>query len=65
MSFPFIDKTLRLINLKTRRAMNVKTSVSVICVEAIIHLLLYNLHDCMVKLNGKRLSSQIGKISRY
>ena len=26
--------------------MNAKISVSVICVEAIIYLLLYNLHDC-------------------
>ena len=26
--------------------MNAKTSAFVICVEAIIYLLLYNLHDC-------------------
>ena len=30
--------------------MNVKISVFVICVEAIIYLLLYNLHDCAFKL---------------
>ena len=29
-----------------RTAMNAKISVLVICVEAIIYLLLYNLHDC-------------------
>ena len=36
MSFLFIDKTLWLNNLKTRPAMNVKISVFVICVGAII-----------------------------
>ena len=35
--------------MKTRTAMNAKISVFVICVEAIIHLLLYNLHDCTFK----------------
>ena len=29
--------------------MNVKISLLVICVEAIIYLLLYNLHDCTFK----------------
>ena len=43
LSFLFINKTLRLNNLKTRTAMNV---VFVICVETIIYLLLCNLHDC-------------------
>ena len=33
-------------NLETRAAMNEKISVSVICVEVITYLLLYNLHDC-------------------
>ena len=46
MSFQFINKTLRLNNLKTRTAMNAKISVFVICVEAIIYLFLNNLHDC-------------------
>ena len=32
-------------NLHTRIAMNAKNSVFVICVEAIIYLLLYILHD--------------------
>ena len=41
----FINKNLRLNNLKTRTAMNAKISVFVISVEAIIYLLLYNLHD--------------------
>ena len=44
-SFPFKNKTLWLNNLKTRTDMNVIISVFVICVEAIINLLLYNLHD--------------------
>ena len=45
MSFPFINKTLRFNNLKTRKAMNAKISVFVICVEAMMYLLLYNLYD--------------------
>ena len=46
MSFLFINKTLRLINLKTKTAINAKILVFVICIEAIIYLLLYNLHNC-------------------
>ena len=46
MSFLFMNKTLQLSNLKTRAGMNAKILVFVICVEAIIYLLLYNLHDC-------------------
>ena len=53
--------------------MNVKISVFVICVEAIIYLLLYNLRDCTFnskmnlifrKCNGKRLmrKSRNGKL---
>ena len=45
----FINKTLPLNNLKTRTAANAKTSVFVICVEAIIYLLLFHLHDCTFK----------------
>ena len=41
-----MNKTLGLNNLKTRTAMNAKISVFVICIEAIIYLLLYNLHEC-------------------
>ena len=41
----FINKTLRLNDLKTRTAMNAKISLFVICVEVIIYLL-RNLHDC-------------------
>ena len=44
--FLFVNKTLRLNNFKTRRSMNAKISVFVIFVEAVIYLLLYNLHDC-------------------
>ena len=49
LPFLFINKILRLNNVKTRTAMNVKTSVFVIYDEAIIYLLLYNLHDCIFK----------------
>ena len=49
MSFLFINKTLELNNLKARTAMNTKVSVFLICVEAIIYFLLYNLHDFNIK----------------
>ena len=39
MSFLFVNKTLRLNNLKTRTAKNVKISVFDICAKAIIYLL--------------------------
>ena len=48
--FLFINKTLRLNNLKTKTVMNSEISVFVICVEAIIYLLLYNLHDSTLPL---------------
>ena len=44
-----MNKTLRLNNLKTRTDMNAKTSVFVVCVEAIIYLLLNNLCGCTFK----------------
>ena len=44
-------------NLKTRTAMNAKISVFVYCVEAIIYLLLYNLHDCTFEDTKNRISS--------
>ena len=37
---------MRLSNLKTKTAIGAKIPVFVICVEAILYLLLYNLHDC-------------------
>ena len=46
LSFLFVNKTLRLNNLKTRTGMNEKNSMFCICVEAIIYLLSYNQHDC-------------------
>ena len=46
LSFLFINKTLKFDNLKIWTSMNAKVSVFVICVEATIYLLLYNLHDC-------------------
>ena len=46
MNFLFLNKTLRLINLKMATAINAKISVFVICVKAIMYFLLYNLHDC-------------------
>ena len=44
MSFLFINKILQFNILKTRTAINVKISVFAICVEAILYMLLYNLH---------------------
>ena len=44
MSFLVINKTL-----KPRTATNAKISVLVTCIEAIIYLLLYTLHDCPFK----------------
>ena len=49
MSFLFINKIFQLNNLKTRAAINAKISVIFISAEAIIYLLLYNLHDCTFK----------------
>ena len=49
LSFLLINKTLQFDNLNTRIAMNAKISVSIICIEAIIYLLLFNLHDCTFK----------------
>ena len=58
--FLFINKNLRLKNLKTRTAVNANTSVSVVCVEAIIYLLLlYNLHDCALKITFFSFSEQL------
>ena len=52
MSFLFVNKTLWLNNLKTKTATNAKILVHVICVEAIIYLLLYNLHGYTFKSNN-------------
>ena len=41
--------------------MNAKISVFVICVEAIIYLLLYNLQDCTFKKVNAKYSSYIDK----
>ena len=49
MFFLFINKTIRLSNLKTRTAINAKMLGFVICVEAIVYLLLDILHDCTFK----------------
>ena len=47
--FLFINKILRLDNLKTAAATNAKISAFLICVEATVYLLLYSLHDCTFK----------------
>ena len=52
------NKILQLNNLKTRRAMNVEVLVFVICDEAIIYLVLYNLHDCAFESLKKRNSQK-------
>ena len=49
LSLLFLNKTLGLNNLKSKTAKNAKISVFFICVETIIYLLLYNLHDCNFK----------------
>ena len=49
MSFLFVNKTLRLNIFKIRAAINLEISVFVICAEAIIYLLLFNLHDFTFK----------------
>ena len=38
--------TVQFFSVKTRTAMNMVISVLVICVETVIYLLLYKLHDC-------------------
>ena len=50
VAFSVYKQALRLNNSKTRIAINVKISVFAICVEAIMYLLLYNLHDCTFKM---------------
>ena len=54
----FINKTLRLNNLKTRTTMNAKISVFVAFVKAIIYLILYNLHDSTFKTNNEKKTSK-------
>ena len=49
MSFLMLNKTLRVDNVTTAVAINVKIAMFVISVEVIIYLLLYNLHDCTFK----------------
>ena len=41
--------------------MDAKISVFVICVEAIIYLLLYNLHDCTFNMKQKQKQLQYVK----
>ena len=55
MSFLLINKTSRLNNLKTRAARDMRVSVFVICVEAIVYLLSYNLHDCTFNICQQKL----------
>ena len=44
--------------LKTRTAINAKTSVFLTCVEAILYLLSHNLHDCTLVLSDKFLINE-------
>ena len=44
--YPWESLFLTACNIKTSIAMNAKISIFVICVEAILDLLLHNLHDC-------------------
>ena len=61
MSFLFISKHLRLNSLRTRTTMNAKICVFVICVEAIMCLLLYNLQTVPLKWR-KPFSSRKAKL---
>ena len=45
-------------------AMNSKISVFVICTEAIIYLLLHNLHDCIFKLRDNRIFRVLLRIKK-
>ena len=45
----FINKNVGLNNSNTKTAMTMKISIFVICVEAIIYLLLHNVHHCTIK----------------
>ena len=51
MPFLFINKSLRLSNIKIRTAVNAKISVFVIGVKTINYLLWYNLRDYIFKKN--------------
>ena len=42
--------------------MNMKISMFVICAEAILYLLLYNLHDCTFNLKKAIVNTQHAKI---
>ena len=44
--------------------MNVKMSVFVICIEAIIYLLLYNLHYCIFKLGCSVMLMMFIRVSK-
>ena len=48
-----MNKTLQLSNLKTGTVMNAKISAIVFCVEPIINLSLYSLHDCTFNADSK------------
>ena len=44
--------------------MNAKISVFVICVQAIIYLLLYNLHDCTFKVKNRIAPTLLEEVSQ-
>ena len=52
--FLFINKTLRLSNLKTGTAINTKLSVFI---NDHIVVILYNLHDCIFEINETKINS--------
>ena len=60
-----MNKALQDNNLKTRTAMNTKISKFVICVEAIIYLLLCNLHDFTFKELSLRSKLRNSLIVKY
>ena len=52
-----MNKSLPFKKIKTRTAMNAKILVLVFCVEEIIYLPLYNLHDCTFEVQLHQVSS--------
>ena len=64
LSFLFINKTLRLHNLKTRTVMNAKISVFLVCVEAIINFFVYHLHNCIFNLITSSVQKMVTNTSK-
>ena len=60
-----MNKTLRLSNFKARTAMKAKNAVFFICVETIMYLLLFNLHDRTFNIYENVLAILVNKWFNY